>query len=350
MNDKIFTTGLVVGKFAPLHNGHALVIECALGQCEQVVVISYSNPEFEDFPPLLRDRWIADCFPDAIRLVVTDKLLSDWFRGQESRITVPRNDAPDIVHREFVALLCARVLGQTIDAVFTSESYGDGFADLLTRRFAECGLASKAVTHVEVDRTRTVVPISGTLLRADRWAYWQHLPGPVATSLVRRVALLGGESSGKSTLAAHLARDLDTVSVPEYGRELWENKAGDLEFDDMPRIASEQIRREDAAVAQARGFVFCDTSPLTTLFYSLELFGGADLDLLVAANRHYDLTVLCVPDFPYVQDGTRRDAAFTARQQAWYERELKARGISYIQVAGSLEARTQAVRSALFAT
>jgi NadR type nicotinamide-nucleotide adenylyltransferase len=323
------------------------VIDRARELCEHMVLISYCNPEFDRFPPSLREQWMADCFPDATRLVVTDDVLSKWFPPSRLVVRTPPNDAPDDTHRNFVALLCTHVLKRRIEAVFTSEGYGPGFAQVLTERLARAGLGSDPVAHIEVDRTRTVVPISGTLLRSNLWAYWSYLPENIASTLVRRVVFLGGESSGKSTLSAALAQELETVSVAEYGRELWDQKSGALEFDDMVRIAREQIRREDAAIAGARAFLFCDTSPLTTLFYSHELFSRADPELVRAAGRQYDLTVLCTADFPHVQDGTRRDAAFTLRQQAWYESELRSRAIPYIVARGSLRDRIQAVRAAL---
>jgi HTH-type transcriptional regulator, transcriptional repressor of NAD biosynthesis genes len=115
----------------------------------------------------------------------------------------------------------------------------------------------------------------------------------------------------------------------------------------MATIADEQIRREEAAVDTARAFVFCDTSPLTTLFYSLDMFGGAEPDLVLAAQRTYSSVVLCAPDFPFVQDGIRRDDAFRQHQHAWYEAQFSARGIYYITARGSLRERTQFVRQTL---
>jgi NadR type nicotinamide-nucleotide adenylyltransferase len=165
--------------------------------------------------------------------------------------------------------------------------------------------------------------------------------------LVRRIAFLGGESSGKTVLAARLARDLDTGCAGEYGRELWEVKKGRLAYEDMVVIAREQVRREEGALEAARAFVFCDTSPLTTLFYSLEMFGQAEPELLLAAQRTYSMVVLCAPDFPFVQDGTRRDDAFRHRQHAWYEAQFAARGISYVTARGSLGERTRFVRGLL---
>ena len=90
----------------------------------------------------------------------------------------------------------------------------------------------------------------------------------------------------------------------------------------MRRIAEGQIAAEDAAARTANRWLFCDTSPLTTLFYSRELFGRAEPELEALAERPYDLTVLCAPDFPFVQDGTRRDERFRTRQHDWYRRAL----------------------------
>jgi HTH-type transcriptional regulator, transcriptional repressor of NAD biosynthesis genes len=342
---KAYATGLVVGKFAPLHSGHVLVVERALSLCERVVVISYSNPELPGYEPERREAWLKTCFPGVIVLVVTPERLACWLVGAVPAI--PANDASDFAQRDFVAMLCTRVLGLRIDAVFTSEAYGEGFAAHLGRRLGEPDLAPVLVHHVMVDCERRAVPISGTKLRANLWRHWSYLPPPVAHSLVRRIAILGGESSGKTTLAASLGAEFGTEWVPEYGRELWEAKEGALAYEDMVAIAREQIRREEDAARLGRAFVFCDTSPLTTLFYSLEMFGRADPELVRAAQRSYSIVLLCAPDFPFVQDGTRRDGAFRQQQHAWYEAQLATRGVRYAIARGSLADRVHFVRQLL---
>ena len=127
--------------------------------------------------------------------------------------------------------------------------------------------------------------------------------------------------------------------MPEYGRDLWEQKDGHLDYDDMLHIAQTQVTREDAAAPQSVQFLFCDTSPLTTLFYSHEMFGRADPELEQLAARSYQLHVLCAPDFPFMQDGTRRDASFRDRQHAWYVEQLAIRKVPWTTVHGSLAER-----------
>ena len=343
---KTYGLGLVVGKFAPLHNGHLLVVQKALSLCEQVAVISYSNPELPGYEAEQREGWLKSCFPTATVLVVTPERLASWLTGDASP-PIPANNATDFAQREFTAMLCDRVLGRPVDAVFTSEAYGDGYAAHLTERFQAAHTGARVVRHIKVDRERSAVPISGTELRGNLWQHWNHLPRPVARSLVRRIVFLGGESSGKTVLAARLAEELDTECVPEYGRELWEAKKGALAYEDLAFIAREQTRREENAVEAARAFLFCDTSPLTTLFYSLDMFGRAEPELLLAAQRPYALVVLCAPDFPFIQDGTRRDEAFRQQQHEWYESQLLARGVSFVNAYGSVDERAKLVRELL---
>lgn len=343
---KTYGAGLVVGKFAPLHNGHVLVVQRALSLCERVLIISYSSPELPGYEAERREAWLRTCFPTATVLVVTPDRLTTWLSADPAP-PIPPNDASDFIQREFVAMLCDRILGGPIDVVFTSEDYGDGYAAHLTERFGAKHPNACAVRHVMVDRERRTVPISSTELRHNPWQHWNYLPRPVARSLVQRIVVLGGESSGKTVLAARLAEELDTECVPEYGRELWEAKRGALVYEDLSLIAREQIRREESAIDVARAFVFCDTSPLTTLFYSLEMFGQAEPDLLLAAQRQYSLVVLCAPDFPFIQDGTRRDEAYRQHQTAWYESQLLARGVSYVTACGSLAERSHFVRELL---
>src|SRR5919198_1540661 len=122
-----YRRGLVVGKFAPLHRGHELLIRQAIAQCDEVVVISYAKPEPVGCDADRRAHWLATLFPETCRLVVTDGWLeARGVTGEFSRL--PNDDADPLVHRRFVAFLCQHVLGADVDAVFTSESYGDGFA------------------------------------------------------------------------------------------------------------------------------------------------------------------------------------------------------------------------------
>ncbi|MDT8757748.1 AAA family ATPase [Sphingomonas psychrotolerans] len=322
-------TGLVVGKFAPLHKGHEALIAFAQAQCDRLVILSYSKPERPGCPPERRAAWLAALYPDALRLVLDDAALATFAArtGEAPRI-LPHNDAPDEAHRSFVAWVCRAMLGLTVDRVFTSEAYGDGFAASLARHF------DHVVEHRMFDHPRERVPISATRLRAEPALGRSFLTSTIRRDLVRRVALIGGESTGKTTLAAALAQHLKTIWVPEYGRELWELRRGELRFDDLLTIAREQIAREDAALNNATGWLICDTSPLVTMFYSEAMFARVDPELRRLAERRYDETILCAADFPFVQDGTRQDDAFRARQNDWYRNRLDRVELSYLILQG----------------
>ena len=193
------------------------------------------------------------------------------------------------------------------------------------------------------DRNRHHFPISATQIRSDPHRNRQMLSPVVYAAYVRRIALLRGESTGKSTLAGALAAHFKTEWVPEYGRELWEERDGKLSEEDLLTIAKEQIRREDGASRRAIQYIFCDTSPLTTAGYSFWMFNHIQSELASLASREYDAVLLCDPDFPFVQDGTRRDEQFRDRQHAWYLQQAKTLECPFLEVTGSLPDRVATV-------
>lgn len=334
--------GLVVGKFSPLHRGHEHLIAQALAACEQVVVLGYSQPEFAGCGRARREAWVARRFPQVINLQIDDATVRA--RCEERGLAwrpLPPNTAPDAVHQDWLAWLLDGPLDLRPDAMFASEPYVHATCERLGRQWG------RVVTPVCVDPDRRQHPVSATQIRQDPHAHREHLHPDVYRDFVQRVALLGGESSGKTTLTQALAEAFHTAWVPEYGRERWLERNGQLTLDDLLDIARIQVEREEALLAQAHALLFCDTSPLTTLGYAGWMFDARPEALITLAQRRYDLIVLCEDDFAFVQDGTRQPPGFRTTQQAWYGQQLAARSEPVLRVRGGVAERVAQVRAAL---
>ena len=160
---------------------------------------------------------------------------------------------------------------------------------------------------------------------------------------VQRIAILGAESSGKSTLAAALAAHYGTLWVPEYLREFVEVKGRVPEESDQVAIARTQMAREDAAAAAAGAgrFLFCDTTPLMTAIYSRWYWNRVDAQLALLERRHdYAFTLVTAPDSPWEADGLQRESASV--RQTIHEQVLQMlheRAIAHTLVTGSLQQR-----------
>jgi nicotinamide riboside kinase len=120
------------------------------------------------------------------------------------------------------------------------------------------------------------------------------------------------ECSGKTTLAARLARHYDTVWVPEFSRALAASKISNgttgWERREFIRIALVQRRLEEAAEEQAGRLIFLDTDPFT-LWVWHRLYVDKPLRELeeIAEAHRADLYLLCTPDLPWEPDGVRSD-------------------------------------------
>ena len=162
-----------------------------------------------------------------------------------------------------------------------------------------------------------------------------------------KVAILGTESSGKSTLAAALAARHRTVWVPEYLREFVDTRGRvPVEAAQFP-IAAMQRERELAAAPRANKYLFCDTAPLMTAVYSRQYFGGIDRRLAALASTHaqdYGLTLVMAADIPWVADGLQREnEAVSASVHRLLLDELAAREIPYRLISGDPEQRLSQV-------
>jgi nicotinamide riboside kinase len=172
--------------------------------------------------------------------------------------------------------------------------------------------------------------------------------------VVEKIVFVGAESTGKSTLAEHLAREFDTVFVPEIGRFIWEAKKGQLNVDDYVEIAVKHRRAEVEASLCARRYLFVDTSALTTLLlgYCFGHIKDAPADLLRYADDckdRYAHHFVCADDIPYEYDPARENEAWRGRIQKLVIQDLEARGIPYTILNGTVAERAARVRQVLSA-
>lgn len=169
------------------------------------------------------------------------------------------------------------------------------------------------------------------------------------------IAILGAESSGKTTLAPALAErigaatGLACTSVAEYLREWCEHTGRTPRREEQAFIVVEQRRRIEAAAA-AHAVVVADTTPLLTAVYSRIVFGDRSLDdstgrWHATAVSHTLVTAL---DLPWVADGHQRDGEHVREPVDAALRELlAAHGIVWSRVAGSGPARVEAALDAV---
>jgi NadR type nicotinamide-nucleotide adenylyltransferase len=120
-----------------------------------------------------------------------------------------------------------------------------------------------------------------------------------------KVVLFGPESTGKTTLAKHLARHYNSVWVREYAREYlqdkWNNERKTCEPKDLLPIASGQMQLENELAKKTGSVLICDTDLLETKVYSEAYYSGTCDPILekYAIENTYDLYFLTYIDTPW---------------------------------------------------
>lgn len=156
-----------------------------------------------------------------------------------------------------------------------------------------------------------------------------------------KIAVVGPESTGKSTMSAYLAKHYQTVWVPEYAREYCEKLSEAPTVEDEVKMFWGQIALEKEIIQQANtNILICDTTILTVKIWCDALFGYTPVEVLDELPRHYyDLYLLMDIDLPW-QDDPLRD--FPTRRPHFmnvWQQELQALNARYVIISGSGQQR-----------
>ncbi len=157
---------------------------------------------------------------------------------------------------------------------------------------------------------------------------------------IKKIAVVGPESTGKSTLTQQLAKHYQTVWVAEYARYYCAALTGPCTLQDEINMFHGQIALEESVLAMAeKDFIFCDTTFITVKIWSDEVLGETPQVVLDALpQRPYDLYLLLDIDLPWQEDPLRDFPHMREHFMAIWHQELQALGANYV-VVGGLEDR-----------
>ena len=318
--EKRFKNGLVLGKFFIPHTGHLFLIDSAVKECEKVYVIMCSLKR-EFVPGEIRYNWLKKIYEKNPNVEII------WCQDENPQYPNEANSVDEFYNVYWCPSVYSRV--KILDAVFTSEDYGDEFARYL------------GVKHVLVDKERKNLPISGTKARSNPYEYWDFIPDIIKPYYTKKIVVVGSESTGKSTLVQKLADYYNVEHVEEYGRYYTEKIkiAKDLEVEDYYNIAKKHFEIVEECKSKTKNkMIFVDTEAMTTkLFGEMYIDGFKDERIEeFISKQHYDLYILLDTSVKWVDDETRDFFQYEDRKKHFnmIQRELEKNKVNYVVIHG----------------
>lgn len=170
--------------------------------------------------------------------------------------------------------------------------------------------------------------------------------------MLKKIVILGPESTGKSTLCELLAKQYDTLWCPEFAREYLLENGTDYSFNDLLVIAKGQVEAEDKYSARMAGLplshnkspapLFIDTDMYVMKVWCEFVFGKCHryiLDEIV--KRKYDLYLLCNTDLPWSEDVLREYPDPEPRQELYsiYKDIMINQTVPWVEISGDFDVR-----------
>lgn len=161
---------------------------------------------------------------------------------------------------------------------------------------------------------------------------------------MKKIVVIGPESTGKSTLCAQLAEHYKTAWCPEFAREYLKETGGKYSYADLLNIAHGQLELEDTMQLQANNFYFIDTDMYVMKVWCEVVFENCHTWILKQiAKRQYDLYLLCDVDLPWVRDELREypDLEFRKKLYGMYRDLVINQETNWAEISGADAQRLQ---------
>ena len=153
---------------------------------------------------------------------------------------------------------------------------------------------------------------------------------------IKKIAVVGPESTGKSTISAQLAAHYNTVWIPEYAREYCAALTAPCTWQDEINMFRGQIELEKRILPQANKILICDTTFITVKIWSDYMFGETPQEVVEELPKHpYDLYLLMDIDLPWQNDPLRDFPHMREHFMEVWHKELQALDARYYLISGS---------------
>jgi HTH-type transcriptional regulator, transcriptional repressor of NAD biosynthesis genes len=309
--------GFLIGKFLPLHKGHLALMDFARQQCDFLYIV-ICHTKTESIDGLVRKQWLYSEQKSHENLSVISLPYDDSI--------LPNTSVSSREVSQKWALELKKIVPD-VDLIFSSEKYGDYLAEFM------------GIQHIIFDEKRDKHPVSASMINKESFKYWDYIVDSAKPWFVKKIVLLGSESTGKSTLAEKLAVYFNTTYVPEMAREIVE-KTNDCTFEMLEEIALLHAKKIAHSISIANKLLFIDTDITITKSYSHFLF-NQDLivDGWVEEASKADLYLFLETDCSYIQDGTRLIEKERNRLSLFHKQQLSRDNIDYISIGGNWDNR-----------
>ena len=155
-------------------------------------------------------------------------------------------------------------------------------------------------------------------------------------SEIKKIAIVGPESTGKSTMSAFLAEHYQTVWVPEFAREYCEKLTEPPTWQDEINMFYGQMVLEEEYLPKANKLLICDTTFITVKIWSDYTFGRSPQEVLDELPKHpYDLYLLLSIDLPWEEDPLRDFPHMREHFMEVWHKELQALNANYTVISGA---------------
>ena len=214
-------------------------------------------------------------------------------------------------------------------------------------------------THLSIDRiVLTFINTYIKFFRKSRVIHCSLIAEIVRmkTGKIKKIVVVGPESTCKSTLCQQLAAHYNTLWCPEYAREYLVKFGMNYSYEDLLSIAKGQIELEDKTTQLAIGKlshspltihhspIFIDTNMYVMKVWCEFVFGKSHSFILEQIERRkYDLYLLCNVDLPWVKDELREYPDLETRQKLYmiYKNIMSMQPVPWVDINGSYEERLQ---------